>query len=184
MFQGTTLITLDDKGRLALPKRARDEAAADGVIVAARHPDGCLVLYPPSAWAPKRDALLKLPFSARGFVRLVLGSAEELKVDRAGRVLIPAGLRELAGLEREAALVGWGDHFELWDRARLTAAEAQAVRPLRISTSRSEPAFCQRKYFQNFGRPAQCFPGASSAAALLDSRKRNKPCPPSSIFPF
>ena len=40
MFQGTTLITLDDKGRLALPKRARDEAAADGVIVAARHPDG------------------------------------------------------------------------------------------------------------------------------------------------
>ena len=53
MFQGTTLITLDDKGRLALPKRARDEAAADGVIVAARHPDGCLVLYPPSAWAPK-----------------------------------------------------------------------------------------------------------------------------------
>ena len=80
MFQGTTLITLDDKGRLALPKRARDEAAADGVIVAARHPDGCLVLYPPSAWAPKRDALLKLPFSARGFVRLVLGSAEELKV--------------------------------------------------------------------------------------------------------
>lgn len=127
MFQGTTLITLDDKGRLALPKRARDEAAADGVIVAARHPDGCLVLYPPSAWAPKRDALLKLPFSARGFVRLVLGSAEELKVDRAGRVLIPAGMRELAGLEREAALVGWGDHFELWDRARLTAAEAQAV---------------------------------------------------------
>lgn len=91
MFQGTTLITLDDKGRLALPKRARDEAAADGVIVAARHPDGCLVLYPPSAWAPKRDALLKLPFSARGFVRLVLGSAEELKVDRAGRVLIPRG---------------------------------------------------------------------------------------------
>ncbi len=162
MFQGTTLITLDDKGRLALPKRARDEAAADGVIVTARHPDGCLVLYPPSAWAPKRDALLKLPFSARGFVRLVLGSAEELKVDRAGRVLIPAGLRELAGLEREAA----------------------SRRPLRISTSRSEPAFCQRKYFQNFGRPAQCFPGASSAAALLDSRKRNKPCPPSSIFPF
>ena len=97
------------------------------MIVAARHPDGCLVLYPPSAWAPKRDALLKLPFSARGFVRLVLGSAEELKVDRAGRVLIPAGLRELAGLEREAALVGWGEHFELWDRARLTAAEAQAV---------------------------------------------------------
>lgn len=126
MFQGTTLITLDDKGRLALPKRARDEAAADGVIVAARHPDGCLVLYPPSAWAPKRDALLKLPFSARGFVRLVLGSAEELKVDRAG-AYSSRGLRELAGLEREAALVGWGDHFELWDRARLTAAEAQAV---------------------------------------------------------
>ena len=127
MFQGTHLITLDDKGRLALPTRVRAEASADGVIVAARHPDGCLVLYPESAWAPKREALLKLPFSARGFVRLVLGSAEELKVDRAGRILIPAGLRELAGLERDAALVGWGDHFELWDRGRLAAAEAEAA---------------------------------------------------------
>ena len=60
-------------------------------------------------------------------MRLVLGSAEELKVDRAGRILIPAGLRELAGLERDAALVGWGDHFELWDRGRLAAAEAEAA---------------------------------------------------------
>ena len=62
MFQGTTLITLDDKGRLALPKRARDEAAADGVIVAARHPDGCLVLYPPSEASFLRTRFC--PFSA------------------------------------------------------------------------------------------------------------------------
>lgn len=128
MFQGTALITLDAKGRLALPARAREEiASAGGVMIAARHPDGCLVLYPEAAWAPKREALLALPFAARGFVRLVLGSAEELTLDRAGRVLIPASLRALAGLSREAALVGWGDHFELWDRGRLAAAEAEAL---------------------------------------------------------
>lgn len=128
MFQGTTLITLDAKGRLSLPVRVREEiAAAGGVLIAARHPDGCLVLYPEAAWAPRREALLAMPFSARGFVRLVLGSASELRPDRAGRVLIPAGLRELAGLGREAALVGWGDHFELWDRERLAAADAAAA---------------------------------------------------------
>jgi len=128
VFQGTSLVTLDSKGRLALPRRVRDELEAQGgEIVAARHPDGCLLLYPAEAWAPRREKLLSLPWSARGFVRLVLGSALELTPDAAGRILIPKDLRELAGLERECALVGLGEHLELWDRAALRANEEASL---------------------------------------------------------
>lgn len=124
VFQGTSLVTLDSKGRLALPVRVRGELEREGgEIVVARHPDGCLVLYPAAAWAPRREKLLSLPWSARGFVRLVLGSAVELAPDAQGRILIPKDLRELACLDRECALVGLGEHLELWDRARLKANE-------------------------------------------------------------
>lgn len=128
IFQGTTLASLDDKGRLAVPKRFREALfSAGGLVVAARHPDGCLVLYPADAWAAKREALAALPYSARAFVRFVLGSAAEIKADAAGRLLIPAGLRALAGLEGAVVLVGLGGHFELWDRGRFDAAEEKAL---------------------------------------------------------
>lgn len=128
IFQGTTLASLDDKGRLAVPKRFKEALFADGgLVVAARHPDGCLVLYPAGAWAAKREALAALPYSARAFVRFVLGSAAEIKADAAGRLLVPAALRALAGLEGDVVLVGLGGHFELWDRARFDAAEAKAL---------------------------------------------------------
>ena len=128
MFQGTSLVTLASKGRLALPRRVRDGLEAQGgEIVAARHPDGCLLLYPAEAWAPRREKLLLLPWSARGFVRLVLGSALELTPAAAGRILIPKDLRELAGLERDCALVGLGEHLELWDRAALRANEEASL---------------------------------------------------------
>ncbi|MEI3012641.1 MAG: hypothetical protein V8T46_10670 [Sutterella seckii] len=75
MFQGTSLVTLDSKGRLALPRRVRDELEAQGgEIVAARHPDGCLLLYPAEAWAPRREKLLSLPWSAEGSCALCSGA--------------------------------------------------------------------------------------------------------------
>lgn len=126
MLEGTTLAQLDAKGRLALPVRLRG-AFSDSLLVATRHPDGCLVLYPTSVWPKKRDALMRLPYSARAFVRLVLGSAVELRIDRAGRVLIPADLRRLSGLDSSAALIGLGDHLELWDREAYRMLEAEAL---------------------------------------------------------
>ena len=67
------------------------------------------------------------PYSARFLQRIVLGSAVDLTVDKAGRVLIPADLRTLAGLEKEVALVGMGEHFELWDAKRLAKLEEEAA---------------------------------------------------------
>lgn len=129
MFQGTTLVTLDEKGRLLLPAKSRAEVTErGGTLVAVRHPDGCLVLYPADAWVPRREKLLAMPWNARGFVRFVLGSAVELRLDAAGRILVPADLRKLAELERECALVGLGEHFELWDRRKLRVAEEAALK--------------------------------------------------------
>lgn len=118
VFQGTSLLTLDQKGRLLLPARHRDVLVehSGGEVTLTRHPDGCLVLYPRRIWEEKREQLTALPSAARGFVRLVLGSAADVVCDGAGRVLIPSELRELGGLTREVALVGMGEHFEIWDR--------------------------------------------------------------------
>lgn len=127
VYQGTSLLVLDAKGRLSVPARHREalRAESEGGVVVTRHPDGCLVIYPTPVWEEKCEALRRLPHSARALVRFVLGSAVEVNWDAAGRLLIPADLRTLAGLSREAALVGVGTHFELWDRAALLEREAQ-----------------------------------------------------------
>ena len=129
MFQGTHFASLDAKGRIALPSRLRAALTEAGAasLVAARHPDGCLVLYAPSIWAERRAALSRLGYASRAFVRLVLGSAVELPLDAAGRIRIPPELRRPAGLEHDAAFVGLGEHLELWDRAAFAAAETAAL---------------------------------------------------------
>ena len=109
-----------------MPARHREALAVScaGKVTVTRHPDGCLVLYPAPVWEEKRRALAKLP---RAFVRYVLGSAVDLEPDRAGRILIPSELRQMCGLDREVALIGMGEHFELWDRSTLEAREREAL---------------------------------------------------------
>ncbi len=131
MFLGTALVKLDAKGRLSLPARHLESLRREtgDRVVLTRHPDGCLVLYTMKRWEEKLEVLVGLPHASRGFVRMVLGSAEEVAIDAAGRILIPQSLRELTGIGREAALVGLGGYFEIWDRERLAgreAAEAEA----------------------------------------------------------
>ncbi len=128
MFQGTSFLTLDQKGRLLMPARHKEALVAlcDGQVTLTRHPDGCLVLYPRGVWEQKRAALAALPSTARGFVRFVLGSAVDVLCDSAGRLLIPVELRALGALTREVALVGMGEHFEIWDRQKWLTMTANA----------------------------------------------------------
>lgn len=129
MFQGTSLLSLDAKGRMTMPSRHREALALSYSleVTVTRHPDGCLLIYPRNRWEKKREAIAALPYSARFLQRIVLGSAVDLTIDKAGRVLIPADLRTLAGLEKEVALVGMGEHFELWDAKRLAKLEEEAA---------------------------------------------------------
>lgn len=119
VFQGATALTLDAKGRLAIPARHREAlaAAADGTLVLTAHPHGCLLLYPLPAWEPIRDKVLAAPsFNPRSAAlkRILVGSAQEEALDAAGRLLVAPGLREHARLERTIWLVGMGSHFEIW----------------------------------------------------------------------
>ena len=125
MFQGTSALSLDAKGRLTIPTRLRaDFLEADGSFVTfTRHPDGCLLVYQRAIWDKKRTQLAALPYESRKWQRFFLGSAQEVEIDASGRVLIPPELRGLAKLEKEVVLMGVGEHFELWDAATLKQSE-------------------------------------------------------------
>ena len=123
MFRGATKTTLDAKGRLAIPARYRDRLSnrCEGQLICTVDPDYCLLLYPLPDWEDIERKLMRLPSlnrKARRLQRLMVGYASELEVDGHGRVLIPRELREFAGLDRQAMLIGQGNKFELWDEAR------------------------------------------------------------------
>lgn len=121
VFRGATKVTLDAKGRLAVPTRYRERVAArcDGhLVVTVDRDDRCLLIYPLPDWEEIERKLMRLPTlneQARRLQRLMLGHAAELELDGNGRILLPRELREFAGLDRQAMLIGQGNKFELWD---------------------------------------------------------------------
>lgn len=123
MFRGATKITLDAKGRLAIPARYRDRISSlcAGQLICTVDPEYCLLIYPLPDWEELERKLVRLPSlkpQARRLQRLMMGYASELEVDSHGRVLIPRELREFASLDREVILIGQGNKFELWNDAR------------------------------------------------------------------
>lgn len=131
MFQGAAELSLDAKGRLAVPTRHRDAllSGASAVVLTA-HPDGCLLLYPRLAWEPigaRIQSLSSFNEQARWWQRLLVGHAEETELDAQGRVLVSPALRRFAALDKAVMLVGQGSHFELWDVARWNEKLAEAM---------------------------------------------------------
>lgn len=108
-----------------MPTKHREvlSAQCEGRLTLTRHPDGCLLLYPRPRWELKREEVARLPYAARALQRLLMGNATDLEIDAAGRLLIPSEQRAAAALERDAMLLGMGEHFELWDFARHAANE-------------------------------------------------------------
>jgi len=119
MFRGATSLNLDAKGRLAVPSKHRDAlfAQAAGHLVLTAHPHRCLLLYPLPAWEPIQSRIMSLssfdPQSSK-MQRLLVGYAEDVELDSAGRLLVYSVLRELGGQEKQVMLVGQGSHFEVW----------------------------------------------------------------------
>lgn len=115
-------MSLDAKGRLAIPSRYRERLAerCDGQLVVTVDPARCLLLYPLPDWEDIERKLVRLPSlnpQARRLQRLLVGHATELDLDGNGRVLLPTPLREFAGMERRVVMIGQGNKFELWDEA-------------------------------------------------------------------
>jgi MraZ protein len=119
VFTGEYRHAIDGKGRVAVPARFRAELE-EGAFVS-RWIDGCVAIFPRGAWDELAARVASLSFSdagARTFSRFIFSGAFEVELDRQGRALVPAGLREFASLEGEAVVVGARDHIELWNPNR------------------------------------------------------------------
>ncbi|MEX0607674.1 MAG: division/cell wall cluster transcriptional repressor MraZ [Halofilum sp. (in: g-proteobacteria)] len=122
MFRGVTNLSLDSKGRMAVPARYRDrlQSESDGRVVITVDRDGCLLIYPMREWEVIERDLVQLPSlnkQARRLQRLLIGHATECEFDGQGRILVPGPLREFAGIDHRVVLIGQGHKFELWDEA-------------------------------------------------------------------
>lgn len=121
MFQGAAALSLDAKGRMAIPARHRDALVPDGApLVITAHPHRCLLVYPQTAWEPISKQIAAMPgldVRTATLKRLLVGFAQTEELDAAGRVLIAPSLRQWAGLDKQMWLVGQGSHFELWSDA-------------------------------------------------------------------
>ncbi len=121
MFRGVTGVNIDVKGRIVVPTRYRDRLQLDsnGVLVLTIDTEEkCLLLYPVRVWEEIETKLAALPSfnaAARRIQRILIGHATESEIDSHGRILLPPLLREYAGLNKRAMLVGQGKKFELWD---------------------------------------------------------------------
>ncbi len=129
VFQGASALTLDGKGRIAMPARHREVLAtlSGNQLTVTKHPEGSLMVFPRPAWESFRDKVAALPMSASGWKRVFLGNAMDIEMDSASRVLISPELRAAAGLTRDVMLLGMGSHFELWDAARYAEHEAKVM---------------------------------------------------------
>ncbi len=119
-FRGITKISVDAKGRIAIPKHHRELLERHGIteICLTADPSGCLLVYPMPEWERIEDELVDLPLEhprARRMQRLYIGYATPCALDGGGRVLLTSELREYARIAGPVMLVGQGRRLELWD---------------------------------------------------------------------
>ncbi|MBI3562688.1 MAG: division/cell wall cluster transcriptional repressor MraZ [Gammaproteobacteria bacterium] len=121
MFRGVNILSLDAKGRMAMPSKYRERLQTMGngqLVVTLDMSDPCLLIYPLTEWEDIERKLIRLPSLNKQAVRLkrlLLGHAAECDIDSHGRILLPPTLRALTNLDKHIVLVGQGNKFEIWD---------------------------------------------------------------------
>ena len=134
MFLGTHSPRLDDKGRLILPAKFREQMEA-GVVVT-RGQERCLYVFPAAEFERLAEQLRQAPVTskqARDYLRVFLSGASDEIPDKQGRITIPNALRGYAGLDRDCAVIGAGQRVEIWDAGAWEAYLAE-----------QEPAFAEQ----------------------------------------
>jgi MraZ protein len=132
VFRGVTALTLDSKGRLAIPAKFREvlQLRAGGKLVVTADSALCLLIYAATDWDPIQQRLMGLSSfntRTRDLQRLLVGNASDVELDASGRILIPPPLRKFAGLDKDVALVGQGTRFELWDEVKWDAQMDKSI---------------------------------------------------------
>lgn len=129
MYKGKYNHTIDVKGRLIVPSKFRDLLGDEFVIT--KGADGCLTVYDNDGWKAFEETLQAMPMNrkdVRQVARFFLAGAADVEVDKQGRILIPADLRDYAGMEKEVVLIGMADKIEIWSKERWEeASEEQNV---------------------------------------------------------
>ena len=131
-FRGINNISVDAKGRMAMPARYRERLleVCGGRLVVTVDRDHCLLVYPLPEWEIIEAKLNELPSlnkQARLLQRLLIGYATELELDGQGRILLPARLREFANLQKKAILIGQGKKLEIWDEETWSESQEEWV---------------------------------------------------------
>ena len=120
MFRGSSIVNLDEKNRLAIPKKFREKLLENSSsLVLTAHPEKCLILYNISEWIPIEKKLMSLSsFDPKisSLQRLLVGYAEELAQDKVGRILISQSLMQFAEIQEQVIIIGQGSQFEIWDK--------------------------------------------------------------------
>ncbi len=119
MFMGEYNHTVDAKGRLIIPSRFRESLGDEFVVT--KGLDGCLFVYDHAEWQVFEEKLKTLPLTnkdARQFVRFFLAGAANVEVDKQGRILVPNVLRDFAGIDKDAVLIGVASRIEIWSKER------------------------------------------------------------------
>lgn len=125
MFMSEYNHTIDAKGRLIIPAKFRDTLGEEFVV--SKGMDGCLFVYANDDWNAFEQKLTSLPLinkEARQFARFFLAGAAQVELDKQGRILLPALLREFAGLDKDVVLVGVGSRIEIWSKDKWEAVNA------------------------------------------------------------
>ena len=133
MFQGETAVTLDDKGRVAIPAAHREAVSAAGnrlVVTYNPFEHGCLWIFPEGEWERVRDSVIALSGMKamhRNLQRKLVGAAMHVEPDANGRIQLPASHRNTSGIEKRAVLLGMGEKFELWSEQAHQANIRQTI---------------------------------------------------------
>lgn len=127
MARGSNHISLDAKGRMAIPTKLRGALTSDSgsdLVVTISTSDRCLLMYRLRDWEVVEQKITALPTlnaQNRKLKRMLIGHADDCSMDGSGRILLPQQLREYAGIDKKAVLVGQGDKYEIWDEAHWVA---------------------------------------------------------------
>jgi MraZ protein len=117
LFLGEYDHALDERGRVTLPKKIRQELGREEVVLS-RGFDACIFGFDKESWEKEATKQLESPVTdekARAIRRYMFAGAEKVEVDKLGRILLPALLKEYAAINRNVMVIGAGDHFEIWD---------------------------------------------------------------------
>ena len=117
MFLGEYTPNITEGSRIALPKKLRDQIHGDEIILS-RGFEKCVFLYDKEDWLAETSKQLESPISdvkTRNLKRYLFASAAETGIDVQGRLVLPASLKEYAGLDKKTIVIGAGDHIEIWD---------------------------------------------------------------------